>query len=41
MEILSMVLLMAYLMVKDALMKAEFLCSGFGAPFNCSHDELI
>ena len=41
MAILSMVLLMTDLMVNDALMKAELIRSGFGAPFDCSHDRLI
>ena len=41
MAILSMVLLMVDLMVKDALMKAELICFGFGAPSDCSHDGLI
>ena len=41
MAILSMVLLMEDLMVKDALMKAELIHSSFGAPSNYIHDELI
>ena len=41
MAILSMVLLMVDLMVKDALMYFELIRSGFGAPSDYSHDELI
>ena len=41
MAILSMVLLMADLMVKDILMKADLIRSGFGAPSDYSHDGLI
>ena len=41
MTILSMVQLMTDLMVKDALMKVDFICSGFGAPSGCNHDGLI
>ena len=41
MEILSMELLMADLMVKDALLKADLMYYGFGAPSDRSHDELI
>ena len=41
MAILSMVLLMADLMVKNALMKADLIRSGFGTPSDCSHDGLI
>ena len=41
MVILSMVLLMVDLMVKDALMKVELIRSGFGTPSDCSHDGLI
>ena len=41
MVILSMELLMAYLMVKDALLKALLMHSGFGAPSNRIHDGLI
>ena len=41
MEILSMVLLMVDLMGNDALMKAELICYGFGAPFDYSHDGMI
>ena len=32
---------MADLMVKDALLKALLMRSGFGAPSDCSHDGLI
>ena len=39
--ILSMVLLMADLMVKDSLMKADLICSDLDAPSDCSHDGLI
>ena len=41
MVILSMVLLIVDLMVKDGLMKDELICSGFDAPSDCSHDGLI
>ena len=41
MTILSMELLMSYLMVKDALLKALLMRSGFGAPSDRSHDGLI
>ena len=36
-----MELLMADLMVKDALLKVVLMCSGFGAPSDRSHDDLI
>ena len=41
MTILSMVLLMVDLMVKDALMKVDLIRFGFSAPSDCSHDGLI
>ena len=41
MAILSMVLLMADLLAKDAPMKADLMSSSFGTPFDCSHDGLI
>ena len=41
MTILLIVLLMEDLMVKDALLKADLMCTGFGAPFDHSHDGLI
>ena len=39
--ILLMVLLMADLMVKDALLKDDLMHSGFGAPSDHSHNGLI
>ena len=41
MGILSMVLLMVDLMVKDALLKVDLIRSSFGAPSDRSHDGLI
>ena len=41
MEILLMVLLMAYLMVKDTLLKDDLMRYGFGAPSDHSHYGLI
>ena len=41
MTILSMVLLMVDLMVKDALLNADLMRSGFSVPSDCSHDGLI
>ena len=41
MVILSMVLSMVYLMVKDSLLKADLMHSSFGASSGCSHNGLI
>ena len=41
MAILSMEVLMADLMVEDALLKALLMCSGFGTPSDHSHDDMI